>query len=1492
MAFLHGVIKNVHDKQPYKVGKDYLNENVVKLVEPYLCSGHEGFKRVIGQVAQGVGRYNRDVEGSNERVKRPIEKLQGFVKEGSEFDNSVKNLPYANVTEEHVKRTVKLVAECRENARLYVSGTQLARQEINDLNRELNVKINNAYDVIYYQYDRLVKVSRQEKSDLDEATKRVREVLEAAGDNLKSQISSNIKSLVADLKKLVDAIKTKLDSIKENLEKYVAALDKWITAALAVIQAAEDRITEDILPKVSKGKEYAQTPIGEAAKDLQTKGENLLSAYETSFNGLDGLKRGIEGAVRDVEQVYEKKLLSLKKGVIEGVNKALEDGEHGLTKLDDHVKGGLINLRDRLIKQAIDGFVEQLERTNYESSAASLFIRGGGATGSFSQLPDTKLKSWIDKVKEDLEQSVIHIPVHYRNGEDKLKHLMGVLDGIKKEIKILVDTQLKPTSFFGAIGTDIHGKITKVIEGNQKNMNLETLMKDYYAKTKKDPTPDGRNVGQLRGLIMTIKAPFKKDGFSEDEAFEKFDAQKMDGYKFEKVIGETGQGAQPKYDAAVKKVNKALKAFVDTNCVDTPSGTTANVNEKKKELSGFVETITTELKNIAWLVDNDASDEKPSDVKNHEQGGIRQRLQKLKADIGKDDGTSRDDKKLQGIRNKLHDLKEKDLAAVIGMADAFAGQADTFCGTTVENLNNSVDSQVHTAIDALTAQARKRYVATIQDILMAFADKVEKELKTLPQDINHDLTVGYKGFMKTLEDGSKEPSKRDSESINRLTDLVSLMSSPSFDKKAAFIGMCSAYQLFFRPITEYLLGEIVRVNAEENKKNQKPSAKETLYTNKLHAVFNALSKLVDNIKHNHGYDYKVPGLCEKLRDSIVSLKPYSFAMLTSPILDVIVSGVDMLEKELSKVYISAYSGNTYDSKDENAYAKICLSIISIVNADLAHLNKMCETDACKFSRICELNDGKENPLGTFLTRFGYSVPKGDGSGQDGELRCSGGMIGGHILQKLNVSIDGAKAITHLTTCSSPKNPREHICVMDIVQCFATHLTEFSQVGHIAAFTANKHPCNVYEMLGWLGGLPNNRVYEQLKSHIKTTLDKPEKYKRKDFSEIPEHILGLKGYPYNVSYRRIIIAIRDITYNSHTLLTTIAGHGDAECGYACDYSNNSLNLHYPTSGADCLDMLLDILRRLHYVLKFLHNRCGVAAKHSGWRDCMYGKDIPTTKAHCNEQPTNQPNCQPRCQANCHANTKPNCQPTSPLMNYLSDSLPGHLPHQLITVGCKPKCTTCPTTSRLGMPCLTPLGFRGFSGSTKTGENLYDSIEIFFNIRNLTALFALAPRPPSTLPEHFGFALSLAMGLNATQLKKSDDIKTLQDAFAESATRLSITLYERPGDLTDALTAAYGSPSAPHSSCDGSHLMHLTESQTCSNNIYSAPYLQSLCQDYTYYLANKHTGAYLSWVVYLPWDFFTFLGNLYNAFCNIFCQEWGCRKTWDGHIVLQLHVHRKM
>ncbi|CDR71653.1 hypothetical protein, conserved [Babesia bigemina] len=867
---------------------------------------------------------------------------------------------------------------------------------------------------------------------------------------------------------------------------------------------------------------------------------------------------------------------------------------------------------------------------------------------------------------------------------------------------------------------------------------------------------------------------------------------------------------------------------------------------------------------------------------------------------------------LYGTQIHLREMYKEINTNIIG--DARSYNSDTVPSNLTQimvfaNMFNStaIPNRINECISDITAKVKYEVTEKIKTLkksaLSQFVTRKTAELEELKKFVHYQKNIISKTIFTNQTTGLKGLMNTIGSNLQSYIDPLRYPSVKDLSKHLDF---------YFNPLFTHISTEA------------SPSSQ--LVAGLQARTYDLLTHLHDN-NRTFTFDAEFRSHLHELTSALSTFDPADFANPHHPqLLDALKAGMQGLVAEMEKAYVSRYDGHPKmewkvikEKKvtdeltvDATRCAKVFMSCLPMWVEDLGELKRRCEHSWQ--GKAIHLKDeiDKENPLGEFLKHCGYIVPTSQKSHQDGELQCKYKFTGANILEKLvENKLERGTVFDHIKACESNQDiktgkPKEktHFDISNILDCLYHHLDQYNEVGHLSTLTSKRHPCSVYDMLVWLSGLTHNPVrHVKLDAAITHILEELYKRGKEDVDEVVdgleiEPVVGdnfkislvnnqtvpLEAYPRNVSYEDMRTAVTDICANAYDVLTTIAGTGDEFTTYASDLSNNSMKFHYPQSGEDCFDMLLDILRRLFPPLKFLLGQCSYAAYNFGWRDCMYGKDIASGKSQCIDhsedkaacQPNGKPNDQPKCQVNSQAN----CRPTSPLMSYLNDCLPGHLPHQLSKIGCRYECLNCPSTSKKGMPCLTPLGFRGFSGSTKTGGDICHIIRKFFANTHLNGLLCLIPKPPSTLPEHFSFVQSLA---NSCGSSKRMNLSDMRSAFEASVNNLSIQLQTDSTVFTKALVDAYGSKSATHTDCEHPHLTTLTTTDTCKGkkkNVNCAPYIYPLAEDAYCYFAMKHCDTYVSWAVYLPWTFWEYLKNLCDDFCNIFCADWGCRSCLNS------------
>ncbi|CDR71654.1 hypothetical protein, conserved [Babesia bigemina] len=787
----------------------------------------------------------------------------------------------------------------------------------------------------------------------------------------------------------------------------------------------------------------------------------------------------------------------------------------------------------------------------------------------------------------------------------------------------------------------------------------------------------------------------------------------------------------------------------------------------------------------------------------------------------------------------------------------------------IQTTSEELIKRINSATDAMKTEAHSLYANRRKNELQDLKDVVELRLGEIKGIIYLDSISGHKALLKRVKGDLDDFGKLVRRQDNKLDAL---------QNKESVEELSQAFRAYVDPILFHVADEIRKLFESEGPHN--------IYHMKLETAYEKLKLVLAHLKNNSNrkftFDSRFSELLDQLQNLLGDFNPStSFSEISMPLLDAVKHGLTSFSSELTKAYVSPYSGQNINwavgldsvlSGQPKKCAQILCTLVPILLEDLSELSENCDgrwkgkminlsIESTKYNTV--------NGLGGFFANRGYDVSRSDK--QEGELRNKDGCKGEHIQRWIAGTV---------VSQSGNRN------LIDDLKCIFAHLETYNQVCHMATQFSTKYPCSVYEMLMWLCGLPYNAVRSDLlREGIGNLLENPDKkLANVDGIALYDHESSyLDAYPSKITYRNLDAVLHHVCEKAYDVLTHVVGFGDEFTVYACEFSTNSLHLMYPTDPSQCLDMLLDILRRLFRALRFLRSRCKVPAEHYGWRDCRYGRDVFTSKSHCNNQSTGKAACHPTCEAtckpNCRVHASVSCQPNSPLMSYLNDCLPGHLPHRLQSVGCKPKCNTCSASSTKSMPCLTPLGFRAFSGCTKSGEDLCKIIETFMNIDDIDALFALTPSPPSTLPEHYAFTLSFVDGW------ETNNKHSFLELMRTSLTEQSIKLYKNTDDLTDLLRQTYGNTPSDHGKTykdgDKIDLSCFSLTTICSNKQHCAPYVSNLCCDVYGHFAHKHSNLYMSWAIYLTWDFWNCLNNLYNDFIQIFCLDWGCQMCLNGN-----------
>ncbi|GBE62940.1 hypothetical protein, conserved [Babesia ovata] len=348
MAFLHSVLKDVHDKQPYKVGMENLKRLVDEQIKPKLCHGHEGFKSVIDLVAQGVRGYNEGVKASNKKAKRRIERL--LEKVGDSFKKQVSAIhdhldPRFPTEAEKAEESVKSrLEECLDYAKRFNEALDTGTDEkqikeaIDDLNPNLRDKVKKAMSFVKDETERFQKLSEKENRDFEAMKKIIQSVLTDHGKKVNEHVCREVTALVTKLRVLVRKILDEMKSVEKNLFNYLQNLTTWIRQADTAVNVALDKI-EKIINEVSEDSAFSNVkPIKQAAQELHNQVYELFNAGN----------KANEAADKQVKAALDK-VLKLDRAV-----------RTGLKTTKDLIKGQMKKyVKDQLLKD-VKGRVEKI----------------------------------------------------------------------------------------------------------------------------------------------------------------------------------------------------------------------------------------------------------------------------------------------------------------------------------------------------------------------------------------------------------------------------------------------------------------------------------------------------------------------------------------------------------------------------------------------------------------------------------------------------------------------------------------------------------------------------------------------------------------------------------------------------------------------------------------------------------------------------------------------------------------------------------------------------------------------------------------------------------------------------------------------------------------------------------------------------------------------------------------------------------------------------
>ncbi|CDR71922.1 hypothetical protein, conserved [Babesia bigemina] len=1358
---------------------------------------------------------------------------------------------------------------------------------------------------IKYQRDRLHEIWTYQNIKVRRVETKVTDVMSSAKQQINSQVAEQIRRFVRGMNQKIVELKQDLRKINDTFMGYIRELEAWIKKAETALDEAFRRVNDIISEASGTLGTHNRLKLEKAVSELKTNALKLYNAYKASEKALPPLVEEVTKAVEKLDVAITKDLSTLK-GTIDLTITAFVDqakkhfaGIKNNTIGDDDNTGVIekwVDLKDE-IKELVNGLtgsgkgLTQMYQgvDTYVTAFEKFAIKDDGDADQctvgkwFDEVWNSKVVTFyigyyaakpdeVDAVRNVTKDKIIErlgkVRLQSSGSESidqKLKNIKQFLDTIAAEIKGEIDDE-KIKLFVQGIEQDVRVKSLGLTSSNN---NLRSVLEIVFKFLHTAASTFGKSIetfftsSHIANLTQAItdvaeigvKINTDEDSGDIGEEIQKaFDQIKV---KINDLNGTLNRNLQKEVELRFEEAHRQADSVKDlmTSYTEHIGDDEFRDNTIKGKIRTLQKSALQPLKILEENINATSIEKNATDIirkkivtlctaiinaaDDQHEDGVKRKITDLRHMINNDEYNigGQVQKGLKKIMKDLIKLLTERMDPLISQTQGIANHASSQQNKIIGDVELHINEHLDAAQSAILEDIRTSHVIFMKLNIQALCDKVANELGGLPDKVTADATKGFKGFMGLLQETFRFTA------FNEQLQYNATLSDFWFDVNLLFSGLLNELQ------------------SRKDIGCRHPQIPDLLAA--LSTLLTGLSK----------YDAQFVDNLAAVNQLLTEIQPTLFNGQQNVLLNILKDGFHRLHCELDKAYVNKYSGApTHFSWTEvlttgvTEYglqcAKAFVTLLSILKTSLHDVKRNCKSLPKQ-----QLNTSAD--LGKHFVGLGFEISS-DGE-QNGELQDASGMTGAHILGRM---IGPTKKVYTSHDDAKDEGPLYLVCY---------YLEAYYQVSHLAHIPGAKAPCNIYQMLCWFSGLPYNPVYSALLvDGISDPFIDPNKPSG-DIEGTP--VLDLQAsyidaYPHKITYKNTAKVLGHLCSKSYEILVTVVGTGNAYTTYGCDMLNNSMKFYYPTSGEECLQTILDVVHRLLPPLKYLFYRCGISAEHNGWRNCQYGRDASTAKSQCKQHSTCKPNCKTKCEPNCQAN----CQPTSPLMSYLGDCLPGHLPHHLSDIGCKAKCSTCPTNKR-GMPCLTPLGFRAFSGSTKTGYDLCEVLRQFFGGSLLSSLLCLAPKPPSTLPEHLSFVTQL---FGNWQKIYSANKHVVQYAFEGSIKKLSIKLVNDTAELCDTFRSIYGHK---HNDADNdlSHAdtQHADVISVClpkNTNLCSgqqcAPYLQSLCHDSYLYLAPKHADVYVSWAVYLPWSLYQMLQSLLDAFTRIICQDWGCKKCMSS------------
>ncbi|GBE63500.1 hypothetical protein, conserved [Babesia ovata] len=1405
-------------------------------VDPILAD----LKGIDSKFAKNVFELEQWIANAEAAVKAALEKVEAVINEVDETKRKAKN-----------KQEIETAAE-------FIRGLS---STLNDDFALKNEQFRKAVEAIKSATEQLNQLHTSVKGEVTDKLGQIQQHLDVKDTELKGKIKGEMKTYVEDI--VFKNIRREVEKIKNGVQK-----DNGRSGVNGnSIEKRWEELKEQIMQLVGEINGPGITDDAEPVDKYRgIKGiREKVKEFANSFNkrNFEAVVKGWIRMILDKDEVVKKAISAyvsasepnaFNTAYINESNKVIE--EEGIKQIAHEIKE---KLKNDVITKAVAAF-ETVQSSSTDNEITKSIRAVMKACDEFADKLNAELEndtysssgvnSFVWGIIEAVDKKVENGGNSGKAGKHMLRGVvLSILPALQSSARRTAKTLERFTSDTKGqnlgfnLGSSVEAAINSVIAiGNEFDVSDRTG-KGYGKRLNDALAAVKKQIDELHNNLDTAPQRSRSTG-PKNILGEDISASIATNVKWATVDPQLGKLLKDTADAGIQKFHEKLQQEVVEKILDPVDKEVTkheqSANKAYTDIIQRVNEITGGLFQMCNAIKQAASSDPQS---------AKAKLTELRDTYFKHYEKSKKDanESIKKIHSQLSELRNELASKPLQSTEKLLSFIDTAAGQVTREMQRQVNTQVKQATDQLTTHARRQYVEALKFALRQFADKVTEELSELPGEIENDKHIGLKGFMEAFYGANS------GDNINKLQDGIDLRT------------VCHGFEKFLGPLNTYMNSEIDRLKEEEHKKNPTLQKPQDPYSKQLNNVYSKLSTVIGHIMSNNYYDHNLPTKLAELTATVADLKLDGFPNPVTGMLGGISGGCRQLVDVLGDVYISKYDGLTIkwekDEKTNQNCAKAFLTILPTIFHGLHWLfynggNKWQDYKVAGSAN----GDRKADELKTYLTDAGYDIQhlrkSLTGMGVTGKL-----YKGFHRLGEFNKP---PKDFDSIEECTQYFKKHE-----GLLSRLFDHLHAYYNVCHLPT-SHTKHPTSVYQMLTWLNGLPHNPVYDALSfDGFNGLFEKPKQAQPETQGDDPTvevlDDLSLPAHPNPITPASLSNALTEVCSQAEDVLLSILGYGHDDGIYAVDFNTNECKLDYPGNPGQCLDLLLDILRRVFYQLRFLYQQCSNTTKLGGWKDCVYGQQIGNSGWQCNSIQCPNQECKLKAdqkggqKANQKCNQHPQCGVKSPLQSFLEDGLQGFLPHTFSKPGCK---LTCTVKNHHGIPCVTPMGFTECSivaSHTSKGSRLYLALKEFCGTASspltklCTQLNCLLPTAPKTLGDMFSFYYNFINNWAGSGREHR------LDAFNTAVTNANFQ--NEYVDLDP--TAIIGKFGHVHSreKADLCSLVCTEKSATTCG-----PYLQSLNNDITVAFASKHAANYLSWIVYATETFYDLLKKLYDDCCG--------------------------